>query len=167
MSAWPPIATLLPHAPPMLVLEELLEWSPGSATARMTVRSNGPFVRDGAVAGVCALEFMAQCVAACLGCEARQAGERVRVGVVIAVRELVIERASLPVGTELRIRVQRIRGSDTLSVFETTAEDGDRPVARAVMTLLHGAAPAASSEERPGASPGTPDAAARDTRAPR
>ncbi|HTE05187.1 MAG TPA: hypothetical protein VK824_03245 [Planctomycetota bacterium] len=141
MSAWPPIASLLPHAAPMLALEELLDWAPGRATARMTVRGDGPFVRDGAVAGVCTLEFMAQGVAACLGCEAANAGAAVRVGVVIAVRSMDIERDALPVGTELVIRVRRVRGSESLSIFETEAEDGTGIVARAVMTLLHGAPP--------------------------
>ena len=44
MSALPPIATLVPHAPPMLAVEQLLECTPGLASVGLTVR-DGLFAR--------------------------------------------------------------------------------------------------------------------------
>jgi len=142
MSAFPVITELVPHARPMLAVEELSSWSPGRATVRMTVRPDGLFVRDGVVDTLAALEFLAQGVAACLGYEAFQAGGTVRVGMVIACRAMTIERTPLVVGEELSIHVQRVRGADWLSHFDAQLDDatGER-VARATLTLVHADAP--------------------------
>lgn len=142
MSAYPAMTELVPHARPMLAVEELVRWEPGCAVARMTVRADGPFVRDGRVDGLAALEFMAQGVAACLGYEAFQAGDSVRVGMVIAVRQMTLERASFAVGEELRIHARRVRGAEWLSHFEARLEDarGDT-VATSTLTLVHRDAP--------------------------
>lgn len=141
MTRFPPVADLVPHGPPMRAVEELLEWQPGKATAGMRVQSDGPFVRDGRVDAVLTLEYMAQTVAACLGQEAYTSGEGVRVGMVIACRSLVLERPYLEVGEELVIRVERISGSDAVSLFECETAVGDRAVARARLTLVHGEKP--------------------------
>ncbi len=138
MSGLPPVADLLPHAAPMLVLESLLDWEPGRCTARMLLRADHPFVRDGHVAGVCLFEFMAQAVAACLGCEASSVGESVRAGMVIACRSMSVDCDVVPVGAELLLRARRVRGTKSISLFETEAELGGRVVSRAMMTLFHG-----------------------------
>jgi len=141
MSALPPIATLVPHAPPMLAVERLLDCAPGRATAAMTVR-DGLFARDGQVDSVVLLEYMAQAVAACLGLEATAAGGNVRVGMVIACRSLTIARPSVRVGEELTIRVERVRGTDQVSHFDGETRDATGAVvARTTLTLVHGERP--------------------------
>lgn len=143
----PRAADVVPHAPPILALDAILAWEPGSLEARVVVRETDPFVRGGAAEAVAALEYMAQAVAACLGCEAYYGGEDVRVGMVVACREMTLARATLPVGTELVVTARRVRGSDDLSHFETTARDASgEELARASMTLVHGERP---PEDRP------------------
>ncbi len=138
----PRAADVVPHAPPILALDELIAWEPGRIEARAVVQETDPFVRDGAADAVAALEYMAQAVAACLGCEAYYAGEGVRVGMVVACREMTLERASFPVGSELLLEARRVRGDADLSHFETTARDeSGEVVARATMTLIHARAP--------------------------
>jgi predicted hotdog family 3-hydroxylacyl-ACP dehydratase len=141
MSALPPIASLVPHAPPMLAVEQLLECTPGRATVGLTVRE-GPFAHDGRVESVILLEYMAQAVAACLGHEATAAGGAVRVGMVIACRSMSIERPSVAVGEALLIRVERVRGTDQVSHFDGETRDaGGALVARVRLTLVHGERP--------------------------
>jgi hypothetical protein len=43
----------------------------------------------------------------------------------------------LPVGTALRIRVERVRGNDSTSSFECEALRADEVVATASLTLVH------------------------------
>ena len=138
MSDLPPVARVVPHAPPMLALDELVEWAPGRIVCRLVVREGGLFVCAGGVDGVWTLEFMAQAVAACLGCEATLAGHEVRVGMVVACRSMSIERAFIPLGTRLTVAAGCIRGSDSTSLFETEVRDDAGLVASAVMTLVHG-----------------------------
>ncbi len=136
-----PIAELVPHAPPMLAIEELLDCEPGRASARLAV-PGGLFARDGRVDAVVSLEYMAQAVAACLGVEATQQGGRVRVGMVVACRSMTIARPTLLVGEELTINVQRVRGSEQVSHFDAETRDAAGAlVARLTFTLVHAETP--------------------------
>ncbi len=148
MRELPPVADLVPHAPPTLALERLLSWSPGFARARLVVREGQLFVQDGRVAGIYLLEYLAQAVAACLGCEAFHADGSVRVGMVVGCRSMTLTRASLAVGSELLLEVRRVRGSDSASLFETEASDERGVIARAVLTLIHAEAPPGASFSR-------------------
>jgi predicted hotdog family 3-hydroxylacyl-ACP dehydratase len=144
MGAYPAITELVPHAAPILALEELVDADEGRACARLVVRADDPFARDGTVDAVVTLEYMAQAVAACLGWEARRAGRAVRVGMVVACREMRLERSSLPVGSELRIEVRRVHGTEASSHFDAEVRDSSGArVASATLTLVHGEAPPA------------------------
>ena len=138
MSAFPPVARVVPHAPPMLALDEVLAWEPGRIECRLVVREGALFVGAGGVDGVWTLEFMAQAVAACLGCEALLADAGIRVGMIVACRSMSLERALVPIGSELTIVAERVRGSDSTSLFQSEVRDGHGLVARATLTLVHG-----------------------------
>jgi len=133
----PPIHDLVPHAPPILAVEEVVTWEPGLATCSMVVREGSPMVRDGRVAAVAAIEYLGQAVAACCGAEAYVGGEGVRYGVIIGCRKVTLARKWLPVGTELTLDVKRSRGNEMLSHFSCEARDSDGQVATATMTVYH------------------------------
>jgi predicted hotdog family 3-hydroxylacyl-ACP dehydratase len=140
---FPPVADLVPHELPTLVLEELVHWELGAATLRFTVREHGLLVHDGRVDACAALEWMAQGAAACLGHEAFRGGEGVRVGMVVGCRKLLLRRDHFLVGEPLVVAVRRTRGSDFASTFEGEVRDRtNETVATAAMTLVHGAPPA-------------------------
>lgn len=144
MSPYPAITELVPHALPMLALEELVAWEDGYARTRLVIRPEGPFVRAGEVDSVVTLEFMAQGVAACIGMEAYRAGGAVRVGMVVACRTMEIERPTLAVGEELLIEARRVHGNESASHFEAEVRDarGER-VASSTLTLVHAEGPPA------------------------
>ncbi|MCB9879812.1 MAG: hypothetical protein H6835_19650 [Planctomycetes bacterium] len=142
MSVFPAIAELVPHERPMLCLEELTEWTKGHAVGRMTVREDNLFVRHGRLDSVVSIELMGQAIAACLGMEAYSEGGNVRVGMIIACRTLRILRPWLPVGEQLTIRCDCVRGTDSLSHYDGVVFDGaGEKVAEATMTLVHGEKP--------------------------
>lgn len=142
MKPFPPVADLVPHTAPTLVLEELVHWAPDQATLRFTVREHGLLVQNGRVDAAVTLEWMAQAAAACLGYEAFRGGEGVRVGMVVGVRRLQLLRPSFAVGEALTVEVRRTRGSDFASTFSgEVRDDSEAVVATAAMTLVHGAAP--------------------------
>ena len=142
MSRFPPVEDLVPHGPPTLAIDEVIDWSEGKTHARLVVRDGGLLVRDGGVDTVVTLELMAQTVAACLGYEAFLHGGGVRVGMVVACRKFAIARARIDVGERLDIHVVRLRGTDDASTFEAEVHDGrGELVSNAVMTLVHGDRP--------------------------
>jgi predicted hotdog family 3-hydroxylacyl-ACP dehydratase len=138
---YPPIADLVPHQPPMLALDRLVDWGPGRAECTAEVRSDSPLVRDGTVGGVVGIEYLAQAVAACLGYEALQGGDGVRVGMIIACRQMDILQPELKVGTQLTLSVRRIRGNETLSHFEGEMHADGALACTAMLTLYHAEAP--------------------------
>lgn len=143
VSEYPAITELVPHAAPMLALRELVHWEPGLARARLVLGHDDLFVEDGKVDAVCALEYMAQGVAACLGQESWHQGDSVRVGMVIACRSMTLERPHLLVGEELLVEARRVHGTEHASHYDTALHDAQGTlVAKATMTLVHGEKPA-------------------------
>src|SRR2546428_8966610 len=114
MGRVPPVTALLPHAPPMVLLDEVLEHEGDCMACSVTVREGAPFVRDGRVATVVALEYMAQCIAAFAGLDALASGDGPRIGFLIGCRELQLLRDAIPVGTTLAIEVKRVWGDALL-----------------------------------------------------
>lgn len=142
MSAFPAISELVPHQRPMLGLDELVEYEKGRARARLVIHPDGLTVREGAVDAVMTLEYMAQTVAACLGMEAYAEGEEVRVGMVIACRQMAVHRPSLPVGSRYVVEARCVRGTESLSHFEAAVVDeAGATVATSTLTLVHGTQP--------------------------
>src|SRR2546423_1284379 len=83
MSLLPPAADVLPHRPPMILIDELLEAGENALTARVLLRADSPFVQDGRVSSVIAIEYMAQTIAAMAGLRRRSRGEQVSRGYLV------------------------------------------------------------------------------------
>lgn len=137
MSDYPPIENLVPHGEAIRELEGLVEWAPGRAECRMRVAESSRLVAQGAMEAVLLIEPMAQAVAACLGYEAFRAGEGVRVGMIVACRAFRAEVPRVPVGTALRIRVERVQGNDSTSHFDCVVLREAETIATATLTLVH------------------------------
>lgn len=125
----------------MVVLDRMLEWQPGEARCELTLNNASTFVRDGAVDALVSIEYLAQSVAACLGYEAYQAGDGVRVGMVIASRSLELNTQQFHTGETLRTHVERIRGNQQLSHFGGILTRDEQIVATANLTIYHAEKP--------------------------
>ena len=138
---YPSIEDLVPHGPPIRMLDALEAWEPGFARCSMLLRESTPFVKEGRLSTVLTIEHMAQAVAACLGYEAYQQGSGIRIGMIIASRNFEMDRGELAVGDLLNIEVRRQRGNEDLSHFLGEVHvDGER-IAAAHMTVYHAERP--------------------------
>jgi predicted hotdog family 3-hydroxylacyl-ACP dehydratase len=137
MERFPAIEKLVPHGLPMRALDELEHWEPGHAVCRVRIREGMPFVGEHGVDSVVLLEYMAQAVAACLGHEAYVGGDGIRAGMIVGVRKMKLHRPSIPLQSEVRIAVDRLSGTEEVSVFTARAEIDDILVADARLTLFH------------------------------
>lgn len=135
------MAELVPHEAPMILVDEMVDWAPGRATCHLEIREGAPFVTAEGVHPVVTIEYMAQAVAACLGYEAFLEGEGVRVGMIIGCRKMTLERDRIPLGAQLVIEVDRIRGNEMLSHFDCRVTDADGLVATSTLTLYHAEKP--------------------------
>lgn len=138
MSEFPPIAHLMPHREPMVLLERLLSWSPGHAECGMQVRARTRLVEDDVLRAPFTIEHMAQSVAVCLGYEAYLGGRGVRVGMIVSCRTFEAHIPSVSTGDELVVKADRQRGNANLSHFDCEVRRGDALFSTASLTLFHG-----------------------------
>ena len=142
METFPAVIELVPHQRPVLALEQLTSWEQEHAKGVLTIRDDNPLLRDGKIETVMAMEYMAQCVAACLGMEAYVGGGKIRVGMVIACRQMKITAQHLVLGETYHVSADQVRGTDAISHYDgaITTASGDA-VAACTMTLVHGEKP--------------------------
>lgn len=142
MSEFPSIVQLIPHREPMILLDELLDWSPGWSRCGLTVREDARFVDAGRLETPLLIEHMAQAVAVCLGYEAFRGGRGVRVGLIVGCRTFESFAPAAHVGEELIVSAQQRGANRAVSCFECSVEGtGERDgflLARADLTLYHG-----------------------------
>lgn len=123
MIDWP-IASLLPHAGDMILLDEVLDFGDEDIRTRLTVRPGGLFNEaDGSLPAWVGVELMAQSVAAYAGCQARSRGEPVELGFLLGTRQYQCDVASFPVGAQLTVHaIRTLQDDNGMGVFECHLE---------------------------------------------
>ena len=118
-SGFPPIATLLPHAGPMCLLERVTEHQRSHTVCSVDPsRSALLAAPDGSVPVWVGLEYMAQCIAAHGGLVARALGEPLRPGVLLGSRRLRFGVGRFASDRELRVTARHHRGERGLVSFD-------------------------------------------------
>jgi len=114
------LALLLPHRPPSVLLDEVLDYGNEHASARLRVHAQSNYF-DRQQRGVPAwvgVEYMAQTLAIWAGDQRLQRGRPVNIALLVAVRQY---RSNVPVfaeGVELTINATLILSEDTAAVFD-------------------------------------------------
>lgn len=133
--SFPAIEQLLPHASPMLWLDEVCACEEDLVRCKLRIRQEHVFVEDGLVDPLIAIEWMAQTVAALVGLWDRQKDVTPRPGFLIAIPEASFEVEHFQLGDELVVTAKRIWGDDQLASFECQVERGELQVARAQLSV--------------------------------
>jgi predicted hotdog family 3-hydroxylacyl-ACP dehydratase len=136
----PPLAEVLPHAPPMILLDELVDFVPGRARCQVRLRPDSPLVEGGRVRALVCVEYMAQAVAAYAGLVSRAAGEAPRIGFLLGTRELQLATGFLLVGDLLAVDVEHVFGDDRIGSFRCRVSRGEEIVAQALLSVYQQAA---------------------------
>ncbi len=127
---------ILPHRPPMILLDEVLSREGERIVCALTLRDGSPFVNEGRLQAVVTLEYMAQCAAAFAGLLARERGEGVRKGFLVAVREMDLARDWIAVGARLVVDAERVWGDATLGHFKCSVRERCDVFARAALSVV-------------------------------
>jgi len=114
------ILELIPHRPPMALLDAVVEYGPEHLTARMTVSKGKLFTdADGAFPAWAGIELMAQTIAAFGGLSSVALGEPAKIGFLLGTRRYDCQCARFPLDTVLTINARRlILNNDGLGVYE-------------------------------------------------
>lgn len=104
MSALPPIAALVPHRPPMLLIDEAISHEGRSLVCRAVIREDHPLLEEDGVPALVAIELFAQTAAALVGLLAPAGGPSMQTGALLGTRQVRLHVPSFAVGDELLIR---------------------------------------------------------------
>lgn len=115
--SFPAIQELLPHRPPMLLLDAVVAFDDESVECEVEVRESSTFFEPGGVPAWVALEYCAQAIAAYAGLKAHTAGGQPRIGLLVAARELTLQTEVFQAGERLRIRARRDFGEERVGRF--------------------------------------------------
>lgn len=134
-----PVSELVPHRPPMLFIDEVLEWSEPVVQCAVTIEHDDLFVEGDSVDAVLALEYMAQCTAVYGGLLRRAKGLPPKVGFLVGCSQLDLFRPRLQVGTRFIVESRLVWNSeDGMGVFEARVLDGEDDVASAKLFVYQG-----------------------------
>lgn len=117
----PPVADLLPHAPPARLVRSVLEISPEGLTGVAEIPGASPFAAAGRVPAFVGLEAAAQ-GAAVLEALGRQEAPGPRIGYLVALRGGRCAVPALPVERPFRFAIRLTGSAPPLSIYEVTVE---------------------------------------------
>ncbi len=138
MSDSPAIEELVPHASPMLLLDQLLESGEDYLICELVVRSDGLFDTAGRVPAWLGIEYMAQTVAAYSGLQAHRRGEQVKLGFLLGSRRFETNVQDFACGDILRVTAKRIvHGSSGMGAFGCIVEGGHTREAATLAVYVH------------------------------
>lgn len=142
-----PMAALVPHAAPMVLLDRVTAWDATGLTASLTIRPDTRFLEPGlGVPAHIGLEWMAQACGAFAGLRAKEAGDPVRLGFLLSTRDYRADRLWFAVGETLLITVTQVFLDAGMAVFDCRIDAGDLACARARLTVFQ---PAGDALDQP------------------
>jgi predicted hotdog family 3-hydroxylacyl-ACP dehydratase len=121
-----PIAEIVPHAAPMILLDEALDYDETNLRAAVTIRETSIFFDGGFVPAYVGIEYMAQACGAHVGVLARDSGVPVRVGFLLGTRQYKIHVPQFRLGERLIVSVALIYRDDEMGSFDCRIDIGDR-----------------------------------------
>ena len=129
--AYPPVSTLVPHAPPARLVRGILEASAEGLTGLAEIPMDSPFVEEGRAPAFLGLEAAAQGAAALEALSRRDAAGP-RIGYLVGLRDARFQTAWLPAERPFRVVVHAAGGAAALSIYNVTVEGDGR------VELMHG-----------------------------
>ena len=131
-----PLAQLVPQAPPMILIDEVVGWTEDQVMTRLTVRRDSVFAQDAGIPAHVALEWMAQSCAALVGILALEEQQPVRVGFILGTRDF---RATVPwfrFGDSVTVTAVTIFNDGEMAQFDCRAELQSETCATARLTVF-------------------------------
>lgn len=132
----PPIKDLLPHDPPMILIDRVEEYDDTFIHASVTIQANSAFLEEGRVPAYVALEYMAQAVASWSGLMGRAHNQTPKVGFLLGTRRLELEVLSFQIGEKLDIYAKVNYSDGEIAAFDCWVEVNGKRVVQAGLNVF-------------------------------
>ena len=134
-----PIESVVPHAHPMILIDELVQYDQLKATCTVTINAESNFYDPlkSSVPSFVALEYMAQSIAAFANANNRDQGEKVAIGFLVSSRKLKLHVSEFELSSKLDINVEQLYMEDSgLAAFDCKVEHLGQAVAEAKINIF-------------------------------
>lgn len=139
MQSYPPVAELLPHAGPAVLLDAVLVQQPDSLRALLRITPQHPYFEPGRGVPVwVGIELMAQAIAAHAGLTSLRSGSPVRKGMLLGTRRYQASVSYFAEGSELEVEARREFGEDhgEVAACACRISCGGRELASATLIIV-------------------------------
>lgn len=119
-----PVRELLPHEPPMVLLDKVISCEGSSLVAEVVISRESMFCDESGVPGWVGIEYMAQSVAAHAGALARERGDEPAIGYLLGTRSYKSAVSAFPIGSLLTIVVEPLFVEIGLGAFACRIDMG-------------------------------------------
>lgn len=120
-----PVSELLPHDPPMVLLDRVTAYSESALTAEVDIGRDSLLCGETGVPGWVGIEYMAQAVAAHAGYRGRLEGRAPVIGYLLGTRAYHCALPEFPKGETLQVHVESLFVEMELGAFECRIDMGD------------------------------------------
>ncbi len=138
MNALPPITSLIPHRPPMLLVDEVVSHEGLTVVCRTTIREDMPFVKEGEVPMLLALELFAQSAASLVSLLASRGGAPLTSGAILGSRHLSLHAGPRKVGDVLEVRCEEKMAMGVTAQIECVMTRAGEVVAEGSINVMAG-----------------------------
>jgi predicted hotdog family 3-hydroxylacyl-ACP dehydratase len=129
------IAELLPHKPPMILLDALLEYDDERAMAVVTIRESSLFLQPDGVPVHVGLEYMAQACGAYAGALARDQDDDVKIGFMLGTRRYETHVPCFRIDDRLNVSVKVVYRDGQMGAFDCRIDVNGWLAAEAQLTV--------------------------------
>ena len=142
----PPLTEVLPHRPPMILLDSIQSYEPPEICCSVTIGEESMFAEPDGVPAIVAMEYMAQCAAAYAGMQKHYGdGGGPQPGYLLGTRCIDLHVDRFRFADRLLVVAQHVWGRDGLASFDCEVTRDGRTMAIATLSVYEGPLP----EERP------------------
>jgi predicted hotdog family 3-hydroxylacyl-ACP dehydratase len=130
-----PLTELVPHRPPMLLLDQVLAADDTTLQASLTIHAGTEFLEAEGVPAHIGIEYMAQACAAFAGSRASRAGAVPRIGFLLGSRRFAMQRPWYRLGDVLLVSVTLVYQDEAMGSFAGRIEVAGEVAAEADLTV--------------------------------
>lgn len=128
----PPIGELLPHDPPMILLDRVVRWDSKSLVAEVDCKRPNLFSNEGGMTpSWLGVEYLVQALGALAGLKLKEEGEEIKIGFLLGVRNYKASKSMFPAEGSLLVEVKEVLLDDKtkLAAFDGKITLDERIVA--------------------------------------
>ena len=128
-------ATLIPQSGRMKLLDRVIKPSQKELQAETAVTETWPLAENGAVSALLCIELVAQAISA-LSTWRRGEGSVPRPGLLVGIKESLLFCRTLPIGTQITVRVEEVYHLGDYAVFAGRVTSGSSLLCTATLQVM-------------------------------